>query len=439
MPSPVRRFVRRAAEFAGAAALAAAPGLSPALTATAAAQDRGAGAPSYNGFQGGSRNYGGLSQTLRDGGAGLRGRVATPGVTIRNPFGLGGFGVNGFGPGGFGFGGTGLYGPGIYGPGYYNGFYGLQPNGAGFVPTYTGVGFNGPYTVPVPFGPTVAVAPGAVGYGLGFSGLNGYGTGFGTGLGGYGAGLNGFQRPVQVGVGSGAVGGLNPTGAVVGGNLGPNPAIAQGLREDAQRWRGAVDLGDAGPLPAADRSPTERELAESLKLQRQGDEAFAALDYHKAARRYRDAAESAPTRGEPLYRLAFARVATGDYREAEEQLRRALALDPSLAVNGPSLNDLFGGKAGLGNDLARTSAVSGVAEYARQDVRDPDRLFLLAAVMHAGGDTRAREIFEAAWRLTGGRPHLRAYLDPVAVRRLEEAPAGPADDDPAALPIPDEA
>ena len=426
MSSPVRRLLHHAAGLAGTAALVAAPGLAPG----AAAQDRGAGTPSYNGFQGTSRNYGGLSQTLRGRGVGGFGRTGIPRnrVTIRNPFGNGPFGVPAF------------YG-GPYG-GVYGGYYGLQPNGAGFVPTYTGFGLNGPYTTPVPFGPTVAVAPGAAGVGYGALGLGGYG-GYGGYGGGYGGGFNGgfggYQRPVRVGIGAGPAVGVNPTGAVVGGNFGPNPAIAQGLREDAARWRGAVDLGDAGPLPAADRSPTERELADSLKFQREGDEAFAALDYHKAARRYRDAAENAPTRGEPLYRMAFARMASGDYREAEEQLRRALALDPSLAVNGPSLAELFGGKAGLGNDLARTSAVSGVADYARRDVRDPDRLFLLAAVMHAGGDTRAREIFEAAWRLTGGRPHLRAYLDPVTVRQLEDRPAGPAGDDDVALPIPDEA
>ena len=95
---------------------------------------------------------------------------------------------------------------------------------------------------------------------------------------------------------------------------------------------------------------------------------------------------------------------------------------------------------GDGNALARTEAVGRLAEYARADVRDPDRLFLLAAVMHAGGDSRAREIFEAAWRLTGGRPYLRAYLDPVAVRDLERAAdEGGADNAPAAPPLPADA
>ena len=299
------------------------------------------------------------------------------------------------------------------------------------MPTFTGYGYGGPYTTVAPDGPTVAVAPGAVGVGYGPIGYGGYG-GYG-GLGYGGVGYGGVGPSVAVGVGAGPAAGSNPTGAVVGGNFGPNPAIADGLREEADRWRGPVNLGDAGPLPAADRPPSERELAESLKAQRRGDEAFAALDYYGAARAYRDAAETAPTRGEPLYRMAFARIATGDYPEAGDAFRRALALNPSLPTTGPGLAELWGS----GNALARTEAVGRLAEYARGDVRDPDRLFLLAAVMHAGGDTRAREIFEAAWRLTGGRPYLRAYLDPVNVRRLDEtATDGDAGVE---LPLPDDA
>ena len=398
MFTPSRRTAR------GLAALAAAVLLAPA----AVAQDRLGGTPSYGGFQGASRNYGGFNSGGRLRGDPLRNR---PGVTLPGSF------VTGFGVGPL-YGGTFFGGP-IYG----GGVYGLRPFGAGFVPTYTSFDPYG-YRGIVPYGPTPVIAPGAVGYGYGPLPYAGYG-----GYGGYG----GFGGPAAVGVGAAGVASTNPTGALVGGNVGPNPAILDGLRDEADRWRGPVNLGDAGPLPAADRPPTERELADSLKAQRLGDEAFQALDYHAAARRYREAAEEAPTRGEPVYRLAFARIATGDYPEAGEHLRRALALNPSLPTTGPSLAELWGD----GNALARTEAVGRLAEYARADVRDPDRLFLLAAVMHAGGDTRAREIFEAAWRLTGGRPHLRAYLDPVAVERIDGSPAGGADLEPADLPLPD--
>ena len=341
-------------------------------------------------------------------------------------------------PGVYGFGpvyGGGIYGGGLYGGGFYgNGVYGLAPFGAGFVPTFTG--FGGATTI-VPYGPVPAVAPGAVGIGYGpigfgaagYGGL-GYGS-LGYGGAGYGGGgYGGIGRPVAVGVGANAAAGLIPTGAVVGGDLGLNPGIAEGLREEAGRWRGAVDLGDADRLPAVDRPATERELADSLKEQRRGDRGVRGtrlLPGRPALPRGRRGRPH--PRGEPLYRLAFARFALGDFAEAGQNLRRAVALNPALPTTGPSLAEFFGD----GNALARTEAVGRLAEYARADVRDPDRLFLLAAVMHAAGDTRAREIFEAAWRLTGGRPHLRAYLDPVTVRDLEAAP--PADDAPA-LPLP---
>ena len=341
---------------------------------------------------------------------GAQGIYANRGNSTRLGGGFGGFGGGyhggfGYGPYYGGYGGFGGYGVGLTPFGGYGGFrptYGVGPYWGPYGATYptqlgAAVGYAG-----FGYGPVVT-APGAAAVGVGPYGYGGAG---------YGGATYGPSYPVGVGVGAGpVVGGVNPTGAVIGGNFGPNPAIAEGLRDEADRWRGPVDLGDAGPLPAAERPPTERELAEALREERRGDEAFAALDYREAIRRYRAAAEAAPTRGETLYRLGFARLAVGDFAEAGDNLRRAVELNPSLPNAGPTLDDLLGG----GNRLAKTSLLSAVAELARADVRDPDRLFLLAAAMHASGDSRAREIFEAAWRLTGGRPWLRAYLDPVDV------------------------
>ena len=367
----------------------------------------------------------------------------------RTGFGRTGFGRTGFGTGlgGFGFN-RGIYGggffPGVYGVGYPVGVGGYYLNGLG--PYGYGVGFTPtPYGAAVAqYGPFVGVSPGLggatfgpPGTGVGTLGpvLNpGYGPGFGYGTPGYGYGGYGYGS-VTPGVGPVAP-------AVAGVGVNPafgNPVIGEALREEADRWRAPIDLGDAGPLPAAPRPAGERELADALKEERAGDLAFGELDFRKALAHYRRAAEAAPTRGEPLYRAAFARIALGQFAAAGEDLRRALNLNPSLPVSGPTLAELFGPR----HTIARTAALGGVAELARGDVRDADRLFLLGATMHANGDDRAREIFEAAWRLTGGRPHLRPYLDPVTVEFgpardavIEEAPADPADPAPLSAPAP---
>ena len=320
---------------------------------------------------------------------------------LRPRYGFGGRGGFGFG-GGYrglrGFGGT-------FG---YGGLYGLGP---GWVPGPYGGAVYGPAI----YGPTVGVGPGVVGYGYGPI-YPGYGYAVG------GSPYIPYSTPLGDALGTSGVG---VAGAPLAGPaVGPNAVLDAAAREEADRWRAPVNvvprqaapgenLGDPADelLARGERPADERELADALREERRGDEAFARTDYRTALKRYRRAVDLAPFRGDSLYRLAFAELALGNVAGATDDLRRAVELNPSLPTTGATLRELFGG----GNGLARTSLMSAAAAHAREDVRDPDRLFLLAATMHANGDSRAREIFEAAWRLTGGRPHLRAYLDPVAV------------------------
>ena len=331
--------------------------------------------------------------------------------------GVGGFGFPGVGYGGFGF------------PGYG---YGFNPYLTNFSLTPYGAAVN-------QYGPFVGVSPGVggatfgppgtgaatLGPGLGFGG---YGPGYGGyGYGGYGAG--GYPT-VPVGIDPSAAGTRLPAA------VNANPVLGAEFREQAERWRAPLNMGDAGPLPPEARPADERELADAIREERSGDEAFSQANFRKALAHYRRAVDAAPTRGESLYRSALARIALGQWAAAGDDLRRALTLNPSLPTTGPTLRELLGGR----HAIARASVLGGVAELARGDVRDADRLFLLGATMHADGDDRAREIFEAAWRLTGGRPYLRPYLDPVAVEFGAPAAADPASDDLAdAAPMPEAA
>ncbi len=367
--------------------------------------------PMKDGGTGGGA-FGSTGSFIRSGSGGFSGLRG-------NGFGGGGFGGNGFGGGGFvnqgfvggGFYGNGFYGNNLYGGGYLGGLPFGNPNFGGFPGVAgpfggaVGLGPYGAYVVPTPsFG---YGANYGLGLGNNYLGYPAYGGRYTN----YGGNPNAFMMgPHRNPGGAGLAAPANPV-AAIGPAVGVNPVLDEAWREEADRWRAPIDLGDAGPLPDAPRPADERELAEALRDERAGDEAFGRLDYRKALSHYRRAAVVAPTRGEPLYRAAFARVALGQFAAAGEDLRRAVALNPSLPVTGPSLRDLFGPD----HSIARTAAVGGVAELARGDVRDADRLFLLGATMHANGDDRAREIFEAAWRLTGGRPHLRPYLDPTPV------------------------
>ena len=376
---------------------------------------------------------------MKDGGVG-GGAFGSTGSFGRSGFG-GGVGLRGFGAGG-GFNrgvfGGGVFNSGVYNRGFYGGgFYGGYPFGApGF--GYGGYGYGGYGPGYYGYGITPPVfAPGvAVGTGLGPVLLPGYGNFTATvdpnSI--YGGNPNAFNsrgRALERAAGYGPI----APGPVPAAGFGVNPVLDGALREEADRWRAPIDLGDAGPPPAAPRPADERELADALRDERSGDEAFRELNFRRALSFYQRAAAAAPTRGEPLYSAAFARIALGQFAAAGEDLRRAVALNPSLPVSGPTLRELFGPN----HSIARTAALGGVAEYARADVRDVDRLFLLGATMHASGDDRAREIFEAAWRLTGGRPHLRPYLDPARVEFAAgslDAATGDAPAAPLAAPSP---
>ena len=385
--------------------VAAAAGCLFCLGATSAPAQITGGLPSGHPMKDGST--GRFGATFNNGGAfggGTFGRSNFGGLSG----GFRGGGTAGFGFGNFGFGlypGVGVGYPGYYGlPGYGYGY--------GYNPYLTNYSLT-PYGAAVSqYGPFVGVSPGVggatfgppgtgaavLGPDLGFGGFGGYAPGYG----GYGAGGYGS---VPVGIDPSAAGTRLPSAVNV------NPVLGEEFREQAERWRAPLNMGDAGPLPPNPRPADERELADAIREERSGDEAFSQANFRKALAYYRRAVDASPTRGESLYRSALARIALGQWAAAGDDLRRALTLNPSLPTTGPTLRELLGGR----HAIARASVLGGVAELARGDVRDADRLFLLGATMHADGDDRAREIFEAAWRLTGGRPYLRPYLDPVAV------------------------
>ena len=350
--------------------------------------------PSYGGF-GRTPSYGGFGEANLH-----RGRFAGGTTFYSSGFGGFGFGGPGFGYGGLGYGGFG----------------------------YGGIGYGG----------------------LGYGGL-----GLGYGLPYYGGGVPPLVvslPPVVNYVTPEVYQPLGPDGFPVGGGFAPgvgpgvDPLLAEEAREADRRWNGPVDAGDPAPpeqvLPSGPRA-----VAEALEAERRGDEQFRRVEFGKAYGEYRRAVAVAPDRGPARFRKGYALAALGEFERAVREFRRGLELDPSLPTTGPTLVELFG----EGNNIPRVSFIGKIARFAREDVRDPTRLFLLGVVMHAAGDPRAAEVFEATWRLGGDSAGTAAYLNPVEVIDGESidleppplpAPAGeaavgpPADAAAPAAPLP---
>lgn len=238
--------------------------------------------------------------------------------------------------------------------------------------------------------------------------------------------------------------GLPPAAIVIqphplfhGSNPFDNPVLHQAHEENEARWNQplSVEAVEHAPPKFLEPSSAEAKL-KSLRSQGYGDVWLRKTDFVQAYLRYKQAIDHARDRSEPYFRLAVAYAGLGRYELAVRELKRGLRLDPAWPSTGGSLDALFGED----NQLAKSAIVGSVVAWVREDIRDPDRLFLLGVLMHFDDDERSQEFFEAAYRLTGGGQHLAAFLTPVEVEPVAGAdpvlPEGQPLPEEGALPLP---
>jgi hypothetical protein len=310
----------------------------------------------------------------------------------------GGYGHGGYGYGGIrgGYGGYGGYGYGGYGYGI-NGFglggpgYGLNIYGG---PSYLGPLINPPVYA---FGP-FSSAPGyGFGYGYGYAPSFGYGSAFYPGA-VYPDAINNQLLQQQ----------YNNDWTQLSARL-----ADLATRNESEPAAGST----AVPIPS-----TPEQMIKSLRFQAQGDEAFRKQDFQRAYDRYKQATLTAKDNGAAQLRMGYTLVAIGQYSRAIEYFKRGLEVEPSLAATGLSPTELYGD-----NNLAWSSHLAKVTAWVREDIRDYNRVFLLGLLLHFDGDTRANEMLEKAYQLSGGRETaVVTLLNPPDVKVVEPAKAGEA-------------
>lgn len=193
----------------------------------------------------------------------------------------------------------------------------------------------------------------------------------------------------------------------------PNPydnsVIQEGLRENAERWDQPLRVP---PVARTERSQTPSSpeaIIRSQRKQEYGDNWLKKIDYTNALSNYRAAVLITPDRAEPKFRLGFVLTALGQYPEAVEQFKRGLEIDPTWPSSGMSIDQLIGPEQAIEKSVIQNR----LAEWVRQDVRDPNRLFLMGVILHLDRHDQARLFFETAFRLAGQGDHLAAFLQPV--------------------------
>lgn len=194
------------------------------------------------------------------------------------------------------------------------------------------------------------------------------------------------------------------------------------------------DATVARSVSGSSRAGRER----SKQFQAEGDRWLREGQNVKAYLRYLEAQREAEDRGEVYFRQAFVLVAMGRYSHAVSKLKRGLQVDPTLARQGDSLDEIYG----VENVDQKVDYLQRVADWANTDVRDPDRLFLMGVMLHFDEDSRASEFINASWKLAGRGQHIQAFLQSPgsppkeaavvpAAKGRELPPPPPPQDDPA--------
>ncbi|WP_437191266.1 tetratricopeptide repeat protein [Planctomicrobium sp. SH527] len=159
------------------------------------------------------------------------------------------------------------------------------------------------------------------------------------------------------------------------------------------------------PTPAGLTPTSPKGMETSYQYQTQGDMQLQQLNYLAASERYKKSIDAARERADPRYRLAVTLAARSRFPEAVDQLKLATMIDPGFPQIADSLEDLYG----VGNTLEKTRLMDRVSEWVMQDARDPNRLFLMGALLYLDGNPNSKTFLETAMLIAGKQQHLMAF------------------------------
>lgn len=219
----------------------------------------------------------------------------------------------------------------------------------------------------------------------------------------------------------------SPYRAIITRSASPNPV---GVMPPAAPRQAAINPGPINNAAIRDALKTQPLLTvrpsslaakrKSIRLRLEGDALLQQREYTKARAKYRAAIHAAGDMAEPRLCLGFAFAGTGQFSSAADSFKKGLQLDPEWPVSGRSLTSVFGRE----NNAATSAIIAHVTKWAKADLREPDRLFLLGLFLHFANRTdSANDLFQAAQRLGGRTDHLIAFLEPLGKPVVPEPPA----------------
>lgn len=163
--------------------------------------------------------------------------------------------------------------------------------------------------------------------------------------------------------------------------------------------------------PPAVSQPTAAARLKSLDLQLKGDQKMREQKWSEARAAYAASIAAVPGRAESHFRLAVCFVAIQRFDSAIREFKRAVALDPKCVKAAKSLKVLMGPD----SHIIRTSIVSKLQEWVREEATSADRQFLLGAMHTLNEDLQSREALETALKLKAGgdASYILRFLNPA--------------------------
>ncbi len=155
----------------------------------------------------------------------------------------------------------------------------------------------------------------------------------------------------------------------------------------------------------------------ALELQAEGDQNVRIQNWQRAYINYRQAVAVADDLPEAHLRYGIVMAEMNRFDQAANEFRRAVHVDPELPTSQFTLEKLFGPD----SKLARGALISRTTAWAEENPSDPNRLFVLAVLLHFDGNSRAQELFSSIVQMTDGAQHAVVFLP----RAQEDQPANP--------------
>ena len=292
-----------------------------------------------------------------------------------------------------------------YGVGYGGGYRGFGGGfGGGFGFRFGGVGaYFGPAVPPAIIAPPIVTQPLLPGYGYGYGGYP----------------IAGPMPPLLA---------VPPTLAPATepiyeplGDPAETAALKRRLAGENQDWRPRGDDRPVLELPPGPATPAGQ--ARAAEAEAEGDRERRQRNYLAAYRAYSRAVEAAPDQPETRLKLVLSLIGISKLDRAVDEMDRLLRFSPGYAHAFVPLVDLF-----EGDKLAIDQLKRRVADWTVRTPGNPDRLFVLGAVMYFDGDVdRARQLLRSAQEFDGGRLAIAPLLTnpPAGQGPANPQPASP--------------